>query len=87
MRGRVTMDLAAELAEMNVDQLKEALSRADLELEDVVDERDFILGQTGVHIGANELARYQSAWAKDETRMQERIAAIRARLAGLQSTP
>lgn len=81
------MDLVAELAEMNVDQLKEALSRADLELEDVVDEREFILGQTGVHIGANELARYQSAWAKDETRMQERIAAIRARLADLQSTP
>jgi hypothetical protein len=80
------MDLAAELAEMDVDQLKEAMSRYDLELEDVQDEREFILGQTGVHIGANELARYKSAWAKDEARLQERIAAIRARLADLQST-
>ena len=87
LRGRVTMDQAAELAGMDVDQLTEVLSRADGELEDVLDEREFVLGQTGVHIGANELARYQSAWAKDETRMQERIAAIRARLANLQLTP
>jgi hypothetical protein len=81
------MDLATELAELDVDQLKEALSRADLELEDVLEERQFVLGQTGVHIGANELARLRNAWAKDEARLQERIAAIGARLADLQSMP
>jgi hypothetical protein len=81
------MDLDAELAELDLDQLKEALSRADGELEDVLDEREFVLGQTGVHIGAAELARLRNAWAKDETRLRERIAAIRARLADLQSTP
>jgi hypothetical protein len=80
------MDQAAELAGMDVDQLREALSRADGELEDVLDEREFVLGQTGVHIGGNELARLRNAWAKDETRLRERIAAIRARLANLQST-
>jgi len=81
------MDQAAELAGMDVEQLREALSRADGELEDVVDEREFVLGQTGVHIGAVELARLRNAWAKDEARLQERIAAIRACLADLQSTP
>lgn len=80
------MDSAAELAGMDVDQLREALSRADDELEDVLDERQFVLGQTGVHIGAGELARLTKSWSKDETRLQERIAAVRARLADLQST-
>ena len=81
------MDPVDELAGMNADQLTEALSRADGELEDVLDERQFVLGQTGMHIGAGELARMKDSWSKDETRLQERIAAIRARLADLQSTP
>jgi len=74
------MDQAAELAGMDVEQLREALSRADGELEDVVDEQEFVLGQTGVHIGAAELARLRNAWAKDEARLQARIVAIQARL-------
>ncbi len=32
-----------------------------------------------------ELARLRRAWERDETRLQERMAAISARLAGLQS--
>ena len=81
------MDMDAELAELDVDQLNEALSQAEMLLEDVLEERQFVLGQTGVHIGAAELARLQKAWAKDEMRQQERIAAIKARLASLQSMP
>jgi hypothetical protein len=80
------MDLGEELAEMDADQLKEALNRAELELEDVLEERDFTLGQTGVHIGANELARLRKAWERDETRLRERMGAISARLANLQSS-
>ena len=79
------MDLDAELAGMDPDQLEEALSQAELQLEDVQEERDFTLGQTGVHIGAAELARLRRAWETDERRLQERMAAISARLAGLQS--
>ena len=56
------MDLDAELAGMDQEQLKEALSQAELQLEDVQEERDFTLGQTGVHIGANELERLRRAW-------------------------
>ena len=81
------MDVTEELAGMTADQLREALSQADLELEDVLEERAFVLGQTGVHIGAGELARLQRAWEKDETRLRERIDAINARLAELQSAP
>lgn len=81
------MDVEAELAELDVDQLKEALSQADLLLEDVLDERLFVLGQTGVHIGAAELARLQKAWAKDEASLRERVAAIQACLVDLESTP
>ena len=81
------MDLDAELAGMDAEQLKEALSQAELQLEDVQEERDFTLGQTGVHIGADELARLRRAWETDERRLQERMAAISARLAALQAGP
>ena len=81
------MDTIDELAGMTTDQLREALSQADTELEDVREERAFVLGQTGVHIGTAELARLQRAWEKDETRLRERIDAINARLAELQSAP
>jgi hypothetical protein len=81
------MEPAVDLAEMDVDQLMEALSKADGELEDVQEEREFTLGQTGVHIGANELARLRRAWERDETRLRERIEAIKARLADLHATP
>ena len=76
------MDLDAELAGMDPDQLRAERSQAELLLEDVEEEREFTLGQTGVHIGANELARLKKAWERDETRLKERIAAIDARLAG-----
>lgn len=81
------MEPAVDLAGMDVDQLKVALSKAGEELEDVEEEREFTLGQTGVHIGANELARLRRAWERDEARLRERIEAIRARLVELQSTP
>ncbi|HEX5640759.1 MAG TPA: hypothetical protein VFZ86_00300 [Thermoleophilia bacterium] len=81
------MDLDAELAGMDQEQLKEALSQAELQLEDVQEERDFTLGQTGVHIGANELERLRRAWETDERRLRDRMAAISARLAGLQAGP
>ncbi len=81
------MEPAIDLAGMDVDQLKEALSKAGDALEDVEEEREFTLGQTGVHIGANELARMRRAWERDEAGLRERIEAITARLAELQSTP
>ncbi|MHB1133092.1 MAG: hypothetical protein ACYC4L_12000 [Chloroflexota bacterium] len=74
------MDYPAQLAAMSVEQLEEALRQAELSLEDVLEERRFTLGQTGVHIGAGELSRLQRSWASDEARLRERIAAINERL-------
>lgn len=81
------MDCAAELAAMGAEQLEQALYRAELALEDVLEERRFTLGQTGVHIGARELARLRDAWSRDESCLRERIAAIRGRLTCLQAAP
>jgi hypothetical protein len=81
------VDLDAELAGMDSDQLKEARSQAEVALEDVVEEREFTLGQTGVHIGASELSRLRRAWERDETHLQERIEAIDARLAEIEGPP
>ncbi len=80
------MDQDNELSGMDIDQLREALARTEASLEDVDEEREFTLGQTGVHIGANELARLRKAWEKDETRLKVRLAAITARLAELEIT-
>ncbi len=75
------MNDAAELSSLNAEQLAEALREAELQLDDVLEERSFTLGQTGVHIGARELARMRAGWERDEARLRERIAAIKARLA------
>lgn len=81
------MGLSEELAQMDVEQVRQALSQARLELDDVLEEKEFTLGQTGVHIGAGELARLRSSWARDEERLQERIDALSARLTELGSAP
>ncbi len=81
------MDYFGDLARMHVEQLEEALRRTESDLEDVLEERSFTLGQTGAHIGAGQLARLRDAWSKDETRLQERIAAIKARLADSHGRP
>jgi len=36
-----------------------------------------------MHLGAQEVARLRAAWGRDEARLRERIAAIRARQAAL----
>ena len=78
------MDDFVEISAMSVEQLKEALRRAELELEDVLYERRFTLGQTGIHLGGHQRTQLEDAWLEDETHLRERIAAIRGRLGDLQ---
>ena len=80
------MDDLGEISAMPVEQLKEALRQAELELEDVLYERRFTLGQTGIHLGGHQRNQLEDAWAEDEMHLRERIAAIRGRLGGSQST-
>ena len=58
-------------------QLQAALTAAQEQLSDMEDERRFTLGQTGVHIGAAELKRINGHFERENTRLTERIAAIR----------
>lgn len=81
------MDPNDDLTTLDAAQLHEALARARDELLDVEEEREFTLGQTGMHVGANELARLRRAWERDETRLQERIGAIEALLADRDAAP
>lgn len=75
------MSETVSLESLSAEALAEALRQAELGLEDVEEERRFTLGQTGVHIGARELARMHAAWAREEARLNERVETIKARLA------
>ncbi len=75
------MNDTLELSDRDAEELAEALREAELQLDDVLEERSFTLGQTGVHIGARELARMRAGWERDEARLRERITTIKARLA------
>jgi hypothetical protein len=65
------------------EELKRALQVALDELEEVEEMRMAVLGQTGVHIGASQLTNYNSRFERDQARLDERVARIRARLAAL----
>ncbi len=69
-----------DLNSMTREQLQAALTAAQEELSDTEDERRFTLGQTGVHIGAAELKRITGHFERENKRLTERIAAIRAML-------
>ncbi len=56
------------------------LKKAESELEDVEEMRLFILGQTGVHLGAARAKSLQGTWDRDEARLRSRIEAIKSRL-------
>jgi hypothetical protein len=64
---------------LGAEELAESLRQAELSLEDVEEERRFTLSQTGMHIGARELARMHHAWERDGARLRGLIAAIRTR--------
>ncbi len=51
-------------------------------LQDVLEERRFTLGQTGVHLGAARVASLRAAWERDEARLREEIAGLQRALAG-----
>ena len=81
------MSETVSLESLSAEELAEVLRQAELGLEDVQEERRFTLSQTGVHIGARELARMNSAWAREEARLRERVEEIKARQAMLAPEP
>ncbi len=65
-----------DLSGMTAEQLRAALNSAQEELSDMEDERLLTLGQTGVHIGAAELARIRGHFEREEKRLRGRLDAI-----------
>jgi hypothetical protein len=65
-----------KLADMSVEELRELLSRLEADLEDVEEERRFVLSQTGVHISASTAGRYQA----EADHLRERIEEVRRTL-------
>jgi len=63
-------------------ELQQFLSDLQADLEEVEEERSFVLGQTGVHISASTVARYESERNALRVRIEEVEEALRARGAG-----
>lgn len=72
---------------LSPEALREELQKAQRALEDLEEERLLTLGQTGVHIGAQELNRLTSSFARDEARLRARIRELTALLEQRQEQP
>lgn len=66
-------------------ELEKELKKAEDELEEIDEMRSAVLGQTGVHIGASELARHYAQFDGNQKRLTARIKEIRAQLANAES--
>lgn len=71
-----------DMGDMTGAELREFLSNLQADLEEVEEERSFVLGQTGVHISASTVARYESERNALRVRIEEVEEALRARGAG-----
>ena len=59
-------------SEMNVRELEGILTKLEKELEEIVEERTFVLGQTGMHIRGRTVQTYEA----EVTRLKARISEI-----------
>jgi len=71
-----------DMGDMTGIELQQFLSDLQADLEEVEEERSFVLGQTGVHISASTVARYESERNALRVRIEEVEDALRARGAG-----
>jgi hypothetical protein len=68
-----------DLAGMTVGELEEHLSKLRADLEEVEEERGFVLGQTGVHLSVSEVRRFESEILDLGARIEEVEEALRSR--------
>lgn len=69
-----------DLQNMTKAELEAELEEVKEDLEETVNERDFSLEQTGLHVYAAEVAAQRQAWEKDIKHYEEIIANIEAEL-------
>jgi hypothetical protein len=68
-----------DLAEMTVGELSEYLSKLQVDLEDLEEERMFVLGQTGLHVSAGEVKKYEAEFDSLKARIEEAERLVRAK--------
>ena len=60
-----------DLEEMTVGELNEYLAKLKVDLEDLEEERMFVLGQTGLHVSAGEVKKYEAEFDSLKARIEE----------------
>jgi len=66
---------------MSKEELQKELAKLEEELEDLEHERNYTLGQTGVHISAKQLAAMEEEFNADRRKIEEKINLVKAALA------
>lgn len=70
-----------DLAEMTLGELSDYLSRLKVDLEDVEEERMFVLSQTGLHVSAGAVKNYETEIDSLKSRIEEVERLIRTKQA------
>ena len=68
-----------DFAQMTVGELTEHLSRLKADLEDIEEERTFVLGQTGAHVSTGTVKEYETEVASLKARIEEVEQLLRAK--------
>ena len=72
--GGVYMSLLDEFLEKSVEELESTLKKLTVDLEEVEEERSFLLGQTGIHLPGATVKKYEA----EVTHLKERIEEVKA---------
>jgi hypothetical protein len=70
-----------DIAGMTVGELSDYLSKLKVDLEDVEEERVFVLGQTGLHVSAEAVKKYETEIGSLKVRIEEVEELVRAKQA------
>jgi flagellar biosynthesis chaperone FliJ len=68
-----------DLAKMTSDELDEYLTKLKDDLEEVEEERMFVLGQTGLHVSAKTVSKYESNINRLKENIEEAEKALEAK--------
>lgn len=69
-------------ADMTANQLEEYVSKLKEDLEEVEEERMFVLSQTGLHVSARTVTKYESDINRLKESIEEAEQALRTKQAG-----
>jgi hypothetical protein len=70
-----------DLAGMTVGELEKHVAKLKENLEEVEEEKMFVLSQTGLHVSASEVSKYEAEVGSLKARIEEAEQALRAKRA------